>query len=260
CRAADHREDLQRDSRRADAMLDLGFGQRLAFDELLEQRIVVLRHRFDHFFAVVLGLFQQILGNLDLVALRAQRFIPPDARLHLDQVDDALELVLRPHRQLDRHRFALQPADDGFDGMEEIRAPPVHLVDETNARDIVFICLPPHGFRLRLYTGDRVEDSHRAVQHAQAALDFGRKIHVAGSVDYVDLAIAPETGSSGRSDSDAALLLLLHPVHDGGAFVHFAQLVRAARVIKDALGRSGLTCIDVGSDAYVPHPFERYRT
>jgi hypothetical protein len=36
--------------------------------------------------------------------------------------------------------------------------------------------------------------------------------------------------------------------------------VRAARVIKDALGRSGLTCIDVGSDADVPHPFERYRT
>ena len=39
-------------------------------------------------------------------------------------------------------------------------------------------CTPGHG----------VEHRHRAVQHAQAALHFGREIHVARRVDDVDLA------------------------------------------------------------------------
>jgi hypothetical protein len=33
--------------------------------------------------------------------------------------------------------------------------------------------------------------------------------------------------------------------------------VRTARVIKDALGGSGLTGIDMSRDADIPHPFER---
>jgi hypothetical protein len=38
----------------------------------------------------------------------------------------------------------------------------------------------------------------------------------------------------------------------------FAQLVGAAGIVQDALGRSGLTGIDVSSDADIPHSFERY--
>src|SRR6202042_1362554 len=100
----------------------------------------------------------------------------------------------------------------------------------------------------------------RAVQHAQAALDFGGEIHVSGRIDDVDLNVAPETGGGGRGDGDAALLLLLHPVHDGSTLMHLAELVGAARVIKDALGRGGLTGIDMRGNADVSHPFERYRT
>ena len=44
-------------------------------------------------------------GNLDDVPLGAERLVAPDQGLHLDQVDDALELVLGADRQLhdDRH-------------------------------------------------------------------------------------------------------------------------------------------------------------
>jgi hypothetical protein len=42
--------------------------------------------------------------------------------------------------------------------------------------------------------------------------------------------------------------------------VDFAELVRAARVIKDALGRRRLTGIDMCGDADIPHPFERNRS
>ncbi len=55
----------------------------------------------------------------------------------------------------------------------------------------------------------------------------------------------------GRGDGDAALLLLLHPIHGRGAFVHLAHLMALAGVIEDALGRGRLAGINVGHDAEV---------
>jgi hypothetical protein len=56
----------------------------------------------------------------------------------------------------------------------------------------------------------------------------------------------------------AALLFLLHPIHDGGALMDLAQLVRAAGIIQNPLSRSGLTGIDMSCDADIPHSVERY--
>ena len=68
--------------------------------------------------------------------------------------------------------------------------------------------------------------------------------------------VAPLAGRGGRGDGDTALLLLLHPVHGGGAFMDFADLVGPAGVIEDALGRGGLTGIDVRHDADISHFLE----
>ena len=38
---------------------------------------------------------------------------------------------------------------------------------------------------------DAAEDDHRAVEHAQAALDLDGEVDVAGRVDQVDLVVAP---------------------------------------------------------------------
>jgi len=57
-------------------------------------------------------------------------------------------------------------------------------------------------------------------------------------------------------DGDAALLLLDHPVHDGGTLVHLTDLVGAARVVEDALGRGGLARVDVGHDPDVADAVE----
>src|SRR5205807_7078392 len=57
-------------------------------------------------------------------------------------------------------------------------------------------------------------------------------------------------------DGDAALLLLLHPVHRRGAVVHLADLVVYAGVEQDALGGRGLAGVDVRRDADVPVAFD----
>ena len=58
----------------------------------------------------------------------------------------------------------------------------------------------------------------------------------------------PLAGRRGRRDRDAALLLLLHPVHRGRALVDLADLVGAAGVVEDPLGRRRLAGVDVGHD------------
>ena len=198
------------------------------------------------------GFLLQLGGNLFDDVLGAHGLVVPDDRLHLDQIDDAFELVFLSDGNLDRDGLGIEALADGIDGVLEIGAHLVHLVDEANSRDAVLIGLPPDFFRLRLHAMNRVKHSDSAIEHAQRALHFGREIHVAGRIDNVDANVAPGAGRRGGGDGDAALLLLLHPVHGGSAFVHLSDAVRAARIEKDALGRSGLAGIDVGHDADVP--------
>ena len=121
----------------------------------------------------------------------------------------------------------------------------------------VLVGLAPDGLGLRLYAGDGVEQRDCTVEHAQRALDLDREVHVAGRVDDVDAVIGPLAGGRGRRDRDAALLLLLHPVHGRGALVDLAHLVGLAGVVEDALGRRRLARIDVGHDPDVSGLFER---
>ena len=61
----------------------------------------------------------------------------------------------------------------------------------------------------------------------------------------------PERGRGSGCDRDAALLLLLHPVHGGRTVVHLTDVVGLACVIQDPLRAGGLACIDMGHNAEV---------
>ena len=121
---------------------------------------------------------------------------------------------------------------------------------------VVLVGLAPDRLGLGLHAGHRVEHRDRAVEHAQRALHLGREVHVARGVDDVDAVVLPEAGGRGGGDGDPPLLLLLHPVHGGGAFVHFADLVVDPGVIEDALGGRGLPGVDVRGDPDVAGPLE----
>ena len=74
---------------------------------------------------------------------------------------------------------------------EGVCARTVHLVDETNSGNFVALHLAIDGNRLRLNAGDRAKNKNCAVQNAQRAFHFDRKIHVARSINQVDVVALP---------------------------------------------------------------------
>ena len=134
------------------------------------------------------------------------------------------------------------------DAAEEVGAGAVELVDEAHARNAVLVGLTPHRLGLGLDAGDTVVDGDGAVENPQRPFDLDGEVDVAGRVDDVDRVVFPGALRGGGRDRDAALLLLLHPVHRGGAVVDFADLVVDAGVEEDALGRRGLARVDMRHD------------
>src|SRR5258706_1953041 len=188
--------------------------------------------------------FRDVLGAHGLVF--------PDDGLHFHQIHHADKLRFLADGDLNGDGVGMEALADGIDGVLEIRTHLVDLVDKANARYAVFIGLAPDFFRLRLHAVNGVKYSDSAVEHAQRALDLRREIDVAGGIDDVDANIAPGAGCSRRCDGDAALLLLLHPVHGGRAFMDFTDAVGPPGVEQDALRRRRLAGIDVRHDADVP--------
>ena len=198
----------------------------------------------------------EVLRDLDDVDLAAEVVAVEDG-LHLDEIDDALEGVLHPDRDLDRHGSGTEAVDDHLDAAPEVGAGSVELVDEADSRHGVAIRLAPDRLGLRLDTGHTVEDHDRAVEDAEAPLDLDREVHVPGRIDDVDTVVVPVAGRCRGSDRDAALLLLGHPVHGGRALMDLAELVDLLGIEKDPLGDSGLPGVDVRDDFDVPRACER---
>jgi hypothetical protein len=260
-RAHHHRRALERDRRVAQALAD-----QLRRDLVLEHRLgqLVVDHAelVEHLLAELVALLLHLgrdLGVLDIVAVIA---VEPD-RVHLDQVDHALELVLEADRGLDHDRVQAQLLAELVADAERVGARAVELVDEGDARHVVPAHLAVDGVRLRLHAGDAAQHHDGAVEHAQRPLDLDREVDVAGGVDDVDVvrldadlgrAARPGAVGRGRLDGDAALALQLHRVHLGADAVlalHLVDRVDPLGVEEDALGQRGLAAVDVRRDADV---------
>ena len=240
----------------ADDPLEIGVGDLLVAEVLLEDLVVLAAHRVEQLVAPLVGLGLLGRREVGLVVGGALVVAVPDDLLHLDEVDDAGEVALAADRQLDDGRGGLQAVDDHVDGAVEVGAGAVHLVDEAHPRHVVLVGLTPHRLGLGLDAGDRVEHGDGAVEHAERTLDLDGEVDVARRVDDVDAVIVPVGGGGRRRDGDAALLLLGHVVHDRRALVDLTDLVGLAGVEEDALRRRGLARVDVGHDPDVAVPLE----
>ena len=174
---------------------------------------------------------------------------------HGNEVDNAPEVVLGAHRNLSGDGVSVEALLHGLDSVEEVSAHAVILVDKSDAGDVEGGSLTPHGLGLGLNASNGVEDSDSAVENAQAALDLSGEVDVARGVDDLDAVVGtvllPEARGSSGGNGYATLLLLNHPVHGGSALMNLTDLVGLAGVVKNTLGRGGLTSIDVSHDADV---------
>ncbi|VVD30025.1 conserved protein of unknown function [Paraburkholderia dioscoreae] len=257
--AAQHRHDFVGNAAHANAVLDFLFGQCFAAEVFVEQFLIRFGCGLDHLVVPFLCGRREFRRNITVLEFDALVLFVPEDRLHLDEVDHALEVFFRADRNLDRHRDALQAIADLPLHTEEVRAHAVHLVDERNARHLVLVRLTPHGFGLRLHAADRVVHHARAVEHAHGALHFDREVDVARRVDDVDPVFRivaghtlPESSGGRRRNGDAALLLLFHPVHRRRTVVNLADLVGHAGVEQDAFSGGGFAGIDVSANADIP--------
>ena len=218
--------------------------------------VVHLDRGLDQDVTILFGLGLEVGRDFFVVIFRAESLVLPDDRLHTQKVDDALEVRFGADRQLNADRTTADLGLDLFDAAEEVGADLVHLVDEDDARHVVFVGLAPDGLGLRLDALIAVEHAYGAVEHAQRTLDLDGEVDVAGRVDDVEALVLPERRRRGGRDGDAALLLLLHPVHRGGAVMDFADLMGLAGIVENALGRRRLSGIDVGHDAEITVVFD----
>ena len=258
-RAAQHGLNLSGNGAQAQAQRNLGHAQLTRFQVLIHQLFIGFCRRFQHALTPLPGRSEQIIRDVLKTEPHALSSLVPHDRFHQAQVDHALEAIFSAHRNHHRHRIGLEAVHHHLTYTEEIRPHAVHLVDEGQARHLVLVGLTPHRFRLRLYPADGVIHHDRAVQHAHGAFNLDGEIHVAGSVDDIDAVLgqraihaSPKAGGGRRSNGDATLLLLAHPVHGGRPVMHFPQLVTDAGVEKNALRRSGFTSVNMRRDTNVP--------
>ena len=214
-------------------------------------RIIELNSGLDQLQTVFFGLLKQVSRNFFITEAGAEIFIIPHNGFHANEIDNPFEEIFRTNRQLDADRLASNAINDFSHAVEEVSAGLVHLVDEHDTRNIVFVSLTPHGFGLWLNALVTVENADSTVEHSQRTLDFNGEVNVAGGVDDVQTLAVPEGGGRSGGNRDATLLLLLHPIHGGSTFVHFADFMRLAAVVKDPFSGRRFPCIDVGHDAEI---------
>ncbi|MPM54606.1 hypothetical protein SDC9_101384 [bioreactor metagenome] len=247
----------------ADGRADLLRGDVLSGQIRLHNGLVHHRNGIHQLFTILLGTVQHVGGNLLHAHVLAQ-IVVVHIGVHLHQIDDALEGVFTSDGELDGNGIALQTLFNHPQNVVIIRAHDIHLIDVDHAGDLVGIRLTPHGLGLGLHAALGAQHRYGAVQHTQRTLHFHGEVHMARGIDDIDAGIRklvlrplPVASRGGGRDGDAALLLLLHPVHGGSAVMGLTDLVVHAGVEQNALGSSRLARVNVGHNADIAGVFKR---
>ena len=111
-------------------------------------------------------------------------FVPVDG-FHFHQVNNTGERFFSANRQLQRNRVRAQTGFDLTNNFQEVRTHTVHFVNERNARNFVFVCLTPYGFRLRLNTTNCAVNHYCTIKHTHGTFYFDGEVNVPRGVDDV---------------------------------------------------------------------------
>ncbi len=202
---------------------------------LLGQGVVGAGGGVEELLARRLDLVGHVPGDVHLDGLVAVEL----EGLHLDQVDDALEVLADADGQLAGGHAGDAVAESG-QRAGEVRVLLVHAVDHDEGGQRGLAQVVPEVLRGHLEAAVGLDDEQHALDHAQGRVDVAPEVVHARGVDDVDLR-APELGP-GQAAADGLLAfdLLLQVVEDRGAVVDVSAPAHLARDVEHGVGEAGL--------------------
>ena len=172
-------------------------------------------------------------------------------RAHVQQVDDAGQLVLGADRKLDGDAAVGQLRAHRLEHAVEVGALAVEHVHEHDARQLVLVGARPDLRRVHL-------DAHHAAEHDERALDDAERRErvrleagVARRVEEVDLPPLPLEVRDRAGEGHLAAMLVLVPVAHGRALLDRAEPVRLPGLEQHGLDERGLPDPAVSDDGDV---------
>ena len=229
---------------------ELVAGDLLVGEVALHDRLVRLDDGLHELHPVLLRLGGDVVrdgGGLGLaVAARIE------VRAHVEEVDDALELVLVPDRDLHGDAALGELRAKLLERGEEVRALAVEHGHEEDAAEAECLGALPEARRLHLDAVDAVDRHERSLDHAERGERVGLEARVAGRVDEVDLPLVPlEVAERGRQRHLAAVLVVV-PVGDRGRRFDGPEAVGGTRLEEHRLDQRGLPGAPVSDHGDVP--------
>ena len=232
---------------------DLVVGDLLALEVAFHQRVGVLGDLIHQLLAVLLGLRNELVGDVDLLCV-ASPVAGVLERGHVDQVDDPADLVLRADRDLGRDHVLAERRLQALQAAEEVGALAVEHVHEHEPSEALLVGTAPEAIGLHLDPHHRVDDEHRRVDDPQRGERVGDEARLAGRVDHVHLApVVLERGHRGPDRHPAGLLVGLE-VADGRAVGHRAEPVDDPGLEQDRLGEARLATATMADEGHVANP------
>ena len=258
CRAHEDGAESERDGLLPDDLLDQLDGD-ILHEHGLHQLLAVHGDCVQHLLPLGLGLVHELGGDLGHAQALVVGTGVEVVRLHLDQVDDALELVLESDGDLHEHGVEAELLDQLVLDPVGVGAASVALVDERDAGDMIPLHLAVDGDGLGLDAADGAQHEDGAVEDAQRPLDLDREVDVARSVDDVDFMVLPVDVGGCGCDGDSTLPLELHGVHgctDAVLSTYIVDCMDLVAVVENALAERSLSRVDMSTDTDVSHIFE----
>jgi hypothetical protein len=148
--------------------------------------------------------------------------------MELQKIDNSIKIVLRAVGKIDKGRLRPETRFNLLQDTFRIGTQAIKLIDKSQTRDLIAVCLSPYGLTLRLDTFDSGKNNHRAVEDAKTAFHLRCKVDMARSIDQIDLMVVPRESGCGRRNGNASFAFIQSKIHDGLPIMHFPDLMGAA--------------------------------
>ena len=219
-------------------------------EELAHEFVIAFGDQFDESFMRGLGLLGHVGGNVfDAGAAVAADLVV--VGLHLDEIDDALEVLFGSDGELDGNDVAAKGGGERVHDALEVGALAVHAGADDDAGKVEFVGEVPDLLGDDLDAGDRVHDDESGIDGGDGQFGFMNEHVEAGSIDEVDLGFAPLDGGERGGDGHLPGDFFLVVIGGGGAVIDPAKPGSAAGGEQQGRDKRGFAGVGVANDSHV---------